>query len=70
MIKIKIIDWPLQTENNEYKGGYIFINPIHIIYISPYYDKQDDLYTLVMDSSNSFLINKNSLHEIFKYKDK
>lgn len=69
MLKIKVKDWPLQTLNGKYKEGYTFINPIHIMYISPYFDERENLYTLTMFNSESFIIDQNNLEKIIKYKN-
>lgn len=69
MLKIKVMNWPLQTLNGKYKEGYIFINPIHIMYISPYFDERENLYTLTMFNSESFIIDQNNLEKIIKYKN-
>ena len=69
MLKIKIIEWPLQTENNEYKGQYIIINPIYIMYITPYdYNIKNGMYKLTMYNSSDFLIEQSSLDKILACK--
>ena len=62
MLKIEVINWPEFKQDNQY----IFINPNFIMYITPYSDAQDKLYTLVMNNSVSFLINQSSLDKILE----
>lgn len=65
MLKIKTIDWMTLKQDDKY----IFINPYFIMYIMPYSNEQENLYTLTMFNSESFMIDQNNLEKIVKYKN-